>query len=147
MIYDITKTTCPVEMPHLGRGLEAPRLLLSPTSKDMHPVLFPMEFPIWGAHISDAEFQYPSGQWLELCGQQAVQVAESADNKGQLGLMVEGANRDYRAEDEAEMKKYNQYVRTYKKRSQTKEHPDEVFPLLHILPANTDLADLLLEPP
>ena len=37
MIYDITKSTCPVEMPNLGRGLEAPRLLLSPTSKDMHP--------------------------------------------------------------------------------------------------------------
>lgn len=143
MIYDITKSTCPVEMPHLGRGLEALSLLLSPTSKDMHPVLFPMEFPIWGAHISDAEFQYPSGQWLELCGQQAVQVAASADNKGQLGLMVEGANRDYRAEDEAEMKKYNQYARNYKKRSQTKDRPDEVFPLLHILPANTTLPGFL----
>ena len=67
MKYDITKPTAPA-MPNLGRGTECVKLLLSQASKDMHEPLVPMLFPILGAHMSGAEFQY----------------ANSGDNKGQL---------------------------------------------------------------
>ena len=135
MIYDIKKQTAP-EMPKLGKGLEAFRLLLSQTSKDMHAPLLPMLFPVLGTKISQAEFQYPSGQWLEMCGQQAALIADSAGNKGQLGLLVEACNRDFRQADAEELKKYLQYQKTFKKRSQSKERPEEVFPLLRFLPAD-----------
>jgi hypothetical protein len=134
-MYSITKPQAP-EIPNLGKGLEAFRLLLSQASKDMHEPLLPMLFPVLGTKISQAEFQYPSGQWLEMCGQQAALIADSAGNKGQLGLLVEACNRDFREEDAEELKKYLQYQKTYKKRSQSKERPEEVFPLLRFLPAD-----------
>lgn len=134
-MYDITKQTAP-EMPNLGRGLESLRLLLSQASKDMHEPLLPMLFPVLGTKISNAEFLYPSGQWLEMCGQQAVLIADSAGNKGQLGLLVEACNRDFRQQDAEELKRYLQYQKTYKKRSQSKDRPEEVFPLLRFLPAD-----------
>ena len=30
--------------------------------------MVPMFFPVLGAHISGAEFQYPDNSWKELCG-------------------------------------------------------------------------------
>jgi hypothetical protein len=57
MRYDISKPTTPA-MPTLGKGTECIKLLLSQASKDMHEPLVPMFFPILGAHISGAEFQY-----------------------------------------------------------------------------------------
>lgn len=135
MRYDITKTTMPA-MPKLGKGLECIKLLLSQTSSDMHEPLLPMLAPVLGTKISNAEFQYPSGQWFEMCGQQAALIADSAGNKGQLGLLVEACNRDFRREDKEELDKYLQYQKTYKKRAQSKERPDEVFPLLRFLPAD-----------
>ena len=136
MMYDISKQIAP-EIPTLGRGLETFNLLLSQTSKDMHAPLLPMLFPVLGTKICQAEFQYPSGQWFEMCGQQAALIAGSAENKGQLGLLVEACNRDFRQEDEEELKKYLQYQKTYNKRSQSKDRPEEVFPLLRFLPADT----------
>ena len=135
MKYDITKPTAPA-MPTLGKGTECFKLLLSQTSQDMNAPLLPMLAPVLGAKISQAEFQYPSGQWLEMCGQQAALIADSAGNKGQLGLLVEACNRDFRQQDAEELKKYLQYQKTYKKRSQSKERPEEVFPLLRFLPAD-----------
>ena len=135
MKYDITKSTAPV-MPNLGKGIECFKLLLSQTSQDMNAPLLPMLPPVLGTKISQAEFQYPSGQWLEMCGQQAALIADSAGNKGQLGLLVEACNRDFRWDDAEELKKYLQYQKTYKKRSQSKERPEEVFPLLRFLPAD-----------
>lgn len=134
-MYDITKQTAP-EMPNLGRGLDTFRLLLSQASEDMHAPLLPMLPPLLGTKISQAEFQYPSGQWLEMCGQQAALIADSAGNKGQLGLLVEACNRDFREQDAMELKRYLQYQKAYKKRSQSKERPEEVFPLLRFLPAD-----------
>ena len=134
-MYDIIKQTAP-EMPNLGRGLETFRLLLSQTSKDMHEPLLPMLFPVLGTKVSNAEFLYPSGQWFELCGQQAALIADSAGNKGQLGLLVEACNRDFRQQDAEELKRYLEYQKTYKKRSQSKDRPEEVFPLLRFLPAD-----------
>ena len=137
MIYDITNSSAPA-MPSLsGKGMEPIRLLLSQTSKDMHAPLLPMLFPVLGAKISNAEFQYPSGQWLELCGQIAALIAGSGNNKGQLGLLVEAIMRDERRSDKMEIDKFLEYQKTYKKRSQTKEKPEEVFPQLHFLPSDT----------
>ncbi len=123
-------------MPKLGKGTECLKLLLSQTSLDMHAPLLPMLFPVIGTKISNAEFQYPSGQWLEMCGQQAVLIADSAGNKGQLGLLVEAINRDFREQDAQELKEYLHYQKAFKKRSQSKERPEEVFPLLRFLPAD-----------
>ncbi len=66
MTYDITKPVAP-KMPHLGRGTECIQILLSQVSKDMQEPLVPMLFPILGAHVSGAEFQYPDLTWKELC--------------------------------------------------------------------------------
>ena len=80
MTYDITKPSAP-KMPKLGKGTECIQILLSQVSKDMQEPLVPMLFPILGAHISGAEFQYPDLTWKELCGMMANLVAESGGNK------------------------------------------------------------------
>ena len=87
MRYDISKAKEP-EMPNLGKGTECIKLLLSQASKDMHEPLVPMFFPVLGAHISGAEFQYPDLTWKEMCGQMAQLVGDSGCNKGQLTEMV-----------------------------------------------------------
>ena len=57
MKYDIAKPSAH-KMPTLGNGTECIKLLLSQTSKDMHEPLVPMLFPVFGDHISVAEFQH-----------------------------------------------------------------------------------------
>ena len=91
MKYDITTNKAP-GMPNLGKGTECIKLLLSQASKDMHEPLVPMFFPSLGAHISDAEFQYPDRNWKEMCGQMAQLVGNSGCNKGQLSPIVTSAN-------------------------------------------------------
>ena len=68
MRYDITKQSAP-QMPTLGKGAECIKILLSQTSKDMHEPLVPMLFPVFGAHVSGSEFQYPDLSWKDFCGQ------------------------------------------------------------------------------
>ena len=92
MNYDITKPQAP-KMPSLGNGTECIRLLLSQASKDMYEPLVPMFFPVLGAHLSGAEFQYPDLTWKETCGQMANLVADTGGNKGQLSLLVEAICR------------------------------------------------------
>ena len=104
MKYDVSKQTAPA-MPNLGRGTECVKLLLSQASKDMHEPLVPMIFPILGAHVSGAEFQYPDLSWKEPCGMMANLVANSGDNKGQLTTLAKAICRDFRQHDEAEEKK------------------------------------------
>ena len=99
MKYDITKKSAPT-MPNLGKGTECIKLLLSQTSKDMHEPLVPMLFPVLGAHISGAEFQYPDHSWKETCGMMANLVAETGGNKGQLSTLVEAICRDFREHDD-----------------------------------------------
>ena len=89
MRYDISKATAPA-MPNLGKGTECIKFLLSQASKDMYEPLVPKFFPILGAHISDAEFQYPDLSWNETT------------NKGQLSNIVEHICRDFRQHDDAE---------------------------------------------
>lgn len=94
MNYDITKPQAP-KMPSLGNGTECIRLLLSQASKDMYEPLVPMFFPVLGAHLSGAEFQYPDLTWKEPCGQMANLVADTGGNKGQLSFLVEAICRDF----------------------------------------------------
>ena len=49
-------------MPNLGKGTECIKLLLSQASKDNHEAFVPMFFPVLGAHLSGAEFQYPDSK-------------------------------------------------------------------------------------
>ena len=109
MTYNIFSSTAPA-MPNLGKGTECIKLLLSQASKDMHEPLVPMFFPVLGAHISGAEFQYPDLTWKEMCGQMAHLVADSGNNKGQLGNLVEAICRDFRQHDEEEMKKLVEWL-------------------------------------
>ena len=83
MNYNIFDSKAPA-MPKPTNGTECIKILLSQTSKDMHEPLVPMFFPVLGAHISGAEFQYPDLSWKEMTGIMANLVAKSGDNKGQL---------------------------------------------------------------
>ena len=122
MKYDISKPSAP-KMPNLGRGTECIKILLSQVSRDMHEPLVPMLFPILGAHISGAEFQYPDLSWKEPTGMMANLVADSGCNKGQLSNLVEAICRDFRQHDEAELKKLVEWQRQFKSKSSTKEKP------------------------
>ena len=120
MRYNILKTTSP-KMPNLGRGTECLKILLSQASKDMCEPLVPMFFPILGAHMSGAEFQYPDLTWKEPCGMMAHLVAESGGNKGQLSHLVEAICRDFRLHDEVELQKLVEWQKTIKTRGANKE--------------------------
>ena len=110
-------------MPNLGKGTECIKILLSQVSKDMHEPLVPMLFPVLGAHVCGAEFQYPDLTWKEMCGQMANLVADSGCNKGQLSNLVEAICRDFRQHDEAELKKLVEWQKQVKTKSANKEKP------------------------
>ena len=122
MKYDISKSSAP-KMPKLGKGTECVKILLSQVSKDMYEPLVPMLFPILGAHVSGAEFQYPDLTWKEVCGMMANLVAESGGNKGQLSLLVEAICRDFREHDEVELKKLVEWQKQVKTKGANKEKP------------------------
>ena len=122
MKYDISKSSAP-KMPKLGKGTECVKILLSQVSKDMYEPLVPMLFPILGAHVSGAEFQYPDLTWKEVCGMMANLVAESGGNKGQLSLLVEAICRDFREHDEVELKKLVEWQKQVKTKGPNKEKP------------------------
>ena len=121
-MYDITKPKAP-KMPTLGRGTECIKILLSQVSKDVREPLVPMLFPILGAHMSGAEFQYPDLSWKEPCGQMANLVAESGGNKGQLSHLVEAICRNFRQHDDAELRKLVEWQKMVKTRGANKEKP------------------------
>ncbi len=120
MKYNINKSSAPA-LPTLGKGTECIKILLSQVSKDMYDPLVPMFFPILGAHISGAEFQYPDLTWKEMCGIMAHLVARSGGNKGQLSNIVEAICRDFRQHDEAEMEKLVSWQRQMKTKGANKE--------------------------
>lgn len=122
MTYDITKTTAP-KMPTLGKGTECIKLLLTQVSKDMYEPLVPMFFPILGAHLCGAEFQYPDLTWKEPCGMMANLVAESGGNKGQLSNLIEAICRKFRLHDDAELQKLVEWQKQVKTKSANKEKP------------------------
>ena len=120
--YDISKSTAPA-MPRLGKGTECVRLLLSQVSKDMHEPMVPMLFPILGAQISEAKFQYPDHSWKEMCGMMGNLVADSGCNKGQLANVVEALCRNLRAHDDEELEKLVEWQKRMKTKSANKEKP------------------------
>ena len=122
MKYDITRPIAPV-MPNLGRGTDCIKLLLSQASKDVQEPIVPMLFPVLGAHMSGAEFQYPDLTWKEPCGMMAHLVAESGGNKGQLSYLVEALCRDFRQHDEVELKKLVEWQKSVKTKGANKEKP------------------------
>ena len=122
MNYDITKPIAPA-MPSLGKGTECIKILLSQVSKDVREPIVPMLFPILGAHMSGAEFQYPDLSWKEPCGMMANLVAESGGNKGQLSLLVEAICRDFRQHDDVELKKLVEWQKQVKTKGANKEKP------------------------
>ena len=89
----------------------------------MYEPLVPMLFPVLGAHLSGAEFQYPDLTWKETCGQMANLVSDTGGNKGQLSLLVEAICRDFRAHDEEELKKLVEWQKQVKTKSANKEKP------------------------
>ena len=134
-MYDITKPTPPAQ-PHLGKGLETQILLLSQTSKDMYEPEHPMLYPAIGSKLSNCEFQYPSGQWLEPCGQIALLCADSGNNKGQHPLLVEAIMHEERLSDQQEINKYLDWQKTYKTINK-RDKPKEPDVCLHFLPSDT----------
>ncbi len=122
MKYNISLSTAPT-MPRLGKGTECIQLLLSQVSKDMHEPMVPMFFPILGAHVSEAKFQYPDLSWKEMCGMMANLVAASGCNKGQLSNIVEAVCRSFRQHDETELQKLVEWQKQIKTKSANKEKP------------------------
>ena len=136
MRYDICKSTAPV-MPTLGKGTECIKLLLSQASKDMHEPLVPMFFPVLGAHMSGAEFQYPDLSWKEPTGMMANLVAHSGDNKGQLTTLAKAICRDFSQHDESETKKLLEWQKLKNTKGANKDKPDRPDVAFRFPPSNT----------
>lgn len=136
MKYNISKATAPA-MPTLGKGTECIKLLLSQASKDMHEPLVPILFPVLGAHISGAEFQYPDLSWKEPTGMMANLVAHSGDNKGQLTTLAKAICRDFRQHDEAEEKKLLEWQKLKNTKGANKDKPDRPDVAFRFPPSNT----------
>jgi hypothetical protein len=145
MRYDISKSTAPV-MPTLGKGTECIKLLLSQASKDMHEPLVPMFFPIFGAHIFGAEFQYPDNKWLEMCGLMANLVADSGCNKGQLSCLVDAICHDFRLHDDAETKRLLEWSKQKQSRGDNKDKPDRPDVAIWFPPIDVTSAAFLQNP-
>lgn len=122
MKYNVLKNDSPT-LPRLLKGTECISLLLTQVSKDMRKPILPMVFPILGAHISGAEFQYPDLSWKEPCGMMANLVAESGAGKGQLSALVEAICHDFRQHDDDELAKLVEWQRMMKTKSANKEKP------------------------
>ena len=136
MRYDICKATAPA-MPNLGKGTECIKLLLSQASKNMHEPLVPMFFPVLGAHISGAEFQYPDYSWKEPTGMMANLVAHSGDNKGQLSTLAKAICRDFRQHDEGEEKKLLEWQKQKQTKGANKDKPERPDVCFRFPPSNT----------
>ena len=142
MRYDISKPTAPA-MPNLGKGTECIKLLLSQTSENMREPMVPMFFPVLGAHISGAEFQYPDYSWKEPTGMMVNLVAHSGDNKGQFKDLTNAICRDFRQHDKAEENKILEWQKKKQTEPDNKKktaRPDVFF---RFPPTNTTSAGLI----
>ncbi len=136
MTYDISKATAPA-MPTLGKGTECIKLLLSQAVEDIQEPLVPMFFPILGAHISGAEFQYPDNSWKEPTGMMANLVAHSGDNKGQLKPLADAICRDFRQHDKAEENRLLEWQKLKNSKGDNKDKPDRPNVTFRFPPTNT----------
>jgi hypothetical protein len=103
----------------------------------MHEPLVPMLFPVLGAHISGAEFQYPDLSWKEPTGLMANLVAHSGDNNGQLTTLAKAICRDFRQHDEAEEKKLLEWQKQKNTKGANKDKPDRPDVAFRFPPSNT----------
>ena len=103
----------------------------------MYEPLVPMFFPIFGAHMSGAEFQYPDLSWKEPTGLMANLVAHSGDNKGQLTTLAKAICRDFRQHDEAEEKKLLEWQKQKNTKGANKDKPDRPDVAFRFPPSNT----------
>jgi hypothetical protein len=142
MRYDISKPTAPA-MPNLGKGTECIKLLLSQVSKDNYEPFVPMLFPVLGAHISGAEFQYPDNSWKEPTGMMANLVANSGDNKGHLTPLVEAICRDFRQHDKEEENKYLAWQRLENSKGKNQTPTPEPIIAYRFPPTDTTRAGFL----
>ena len=142
MRYDISKPSAPM-MPNLGKGTECIKILLSQVSENMQEPMVPMFFPVLGAHISGAEFQYPDNSWKEPTGLMTNLVAHSGDNKGQFKDLANAICRDFREHDKAEQDKILEWQKKKQTEPDNKKktaRPDVYF---RFPPTNTTSAGLI----
>ena len=104
MSYSIFSSAAPA-MPKPTKGTEIVKLLLSQASKDMREPLLPMVMPAFVAHLSDVELMYSDNKYHELCGQMGHLIGPSGMGKDQLHDLAEAIMRSFRAHDEIEYKK------------------------------------------
>ena len=143
MRSDISKSKAPA-MPTLGKGTECIKILLSQVSKDNYEPFVPMFFPVLGAHISGAEFQYPDNSWKEMTGMMANLVANSGDNKGQLSPVVEAICRDFRQHDKEEENKYQEWQRQENAKSKNQKGSLEPIIAYRFPPTDTTNAGFIM---
>lgn len=122
MSYDITKKAAPA-MPHLGKGLEFVKLVLSQISPDMREPIASTLFGVAAAHITSTEFMYPDLTWKEVCGIIDALSSGSAGGKGQLQGYVEAMMRVARRHDEQELQKLVEWQKAIKTKGANKEKP------------------------
>lgn len=122
MSYDITKKAAPA-MPHLGKGLEFVKLVLSQISPDMREPIALTLFGVAAAHITSTEFMYPDLTWKEVCGIIDALSSGSAGGKGQLQGYVEAMMRVARRHDEQELQKLVEWQKAIKTKGANKEKP------------------------
>ena len=98
MKYDISKATAPA-MPHLGKGTECIKLLCSRHQKTCRNPSFRCFTYSLRTH-QRCRISYPDLTWKEPTGMMGHLVADSGNNKGQLGYLVEAMCRDFRLHDD-----------------------------------------------
>ena len=123
MNYNIFSNTAPA-MPKPSKGTEIVKLILSQASKDMQEPLVPMAIPAFAAHVNDVEFMYSDNKYYELCGQMGHLIGPSGIGKDQLHDLVEAIMRSFRAHDEIEYKKLENWQHVKNTKGDNKDKPD-----------------------
>ena len=122
-MLNLISTECP-SMPRLAKGLESIRLIAMEVSEDMRPYVVPMLFSPLAAYVSNTSFQYPSGAWMEVCGQIRHLVGASGVGKAQLSAVVEAIMHRHRSHDEQELARLTTWQRTVKSMGSNKQKPE-----------------------
>jgi hypothetical protein len=123
MNYNIFSSTAPA-MPSPAKGTEFVKLLLSQVSKDMQEPLVPMTIPALAAHLSGVEFMYSDNIYYELCGQMGHLIGPSGIGKGQFPRLIKAIQRSFRAHDETEYKRLEDWQRQKQTKGANKDKPE-----------------------
>ena len=123
MNYNIFSSTAPA-MPSPAKGTEFVKLLLSQVSKDMREPLVPMTIPALAAHLSGVEFMYSDNIYYELCGQMGHLIGPSGIGKGQFPRLIKAIQRSFRAHDETEYKRLEDWQRQKQTKGANKDKPE-----------------------